>query len=129
LSAVASAALPVAIGLLVCAAAARAVLWTGFDDADLQRLAREYLDPVGTWGLGAVGVYLFARTAADGMSIGTFFVASVLAAALLAVWRLQEEEATVEEEPIAHDEPTLESEAAADPAPQGRLWSRGPVES
>jgi hypothetical protein len=123
LSAIASAGLPVAIGLLVCAAAARAVLWTGFDEADVQRLAREYLDPVSTWGLGAVGIYLFARTAADGMSIGTFFIASVLGAALLAVWRPQEEEATVVEEPPPAGEPTVAVERV-ERARDGRLWSR-----
>ena len=46
---VARAALPVAIGLLACTAAAAAVLWSRFDDAQAQRLARQYLEPLSTW--------------------------------------------------------------------------------
>jgi hypothetical protein len=49
----AHAALLVAIGLLACTVAARAVLWARVDDARAQRLAREHVDPLSVWCLVA----------------------------------------------------------------------------
>ncbi len=56
---VASAALPVAITLLVLTAAARGVLWAQLE-GDERRLARQYLEPLATWCLIAAGTYAFA---------------------------------------------------------------------
>jgi hypothetical protein len=59
---VARASLPVAIALLAFAGVARAALWA--DDAALVRRGRQYVEPLSTWCLGAVGVQLFAVVAA-----------------------------------------------------------------
>ena len=59
---VARASLPVAIALLAFTAVARAALWA--DDPALVRVGRQYLEPLGVWCLGAVGVQLFAVVAA-----------------------------------------------------------------
>ncbi|MEA2313036.1 MAG: hypothetical protein QOE28_3004 [Solirubrobacteraceae bacterium] len=52
-----AAALPVAVGLLILAAFARAALWTPLADDDLRRIARQYLEPLTTWCLIAVITY------------------------------------------------------------------------
>ena len=56
---VASAALPVAITLLVLTAAARGALWAQLE-GDEERIARQYLAPLATWCLIAAGTYAFA---------------------------------------------------------------------
>jgi len=66
---VARAALPVAIGLLTCTAAAAAVLWSRFDDAQAQRLARQYLEPLSTWCLVALATHTLALGAAGEASV------------------------------------------------------------
>jgi hypothetical protein len=78
---VARAALPVAIGLLTCAAAARAVLWSGFDDAQAQRLARQYLAPLCTWSLIALGTHVLALGAAGEASVLSLLLPLSLGAA------------------------------------------------
>ena len=64
LSAVADASLPVAVGLLILAAAARGVKWLVPDDPRMERLAQQYLEPLSTWCLIALGVHTFALVAA-----------------------------------------------------------------
>jgi H+/Cl- antiporter ClcA len=124
---VASAALPVAIGLLVCAAAARAVLWWGLGDQEIQAQAREHLEPLCVWCLGALVVYVFARTATGGSLLTSLFVGSALGAVILALWQGAQEPAPTQEQ-VA--EPPPEPPAPAEPPPpderprQG-LWSRG----
>ena len=66
MSTVATAALPVAIGLLVFAALARAIVWTGFGDEQARETARRHLEPLCVWCLGALGVYVFAHSAGGG---------------------------------------------------------------
>jgi len=81
MSNVAHAALPVAVTLLVFAVAARAVLWSQVDDPYAQRLAREYLEPLSTWCLGALAVYAAARGAAGELGALSLGLALVLGAA------------------------------------------------
>ena len=57
---VARASLPVALVLLIFAAAARAVVWSRIDDADAQRIARQYAEPLATWCLVAVATHALA---------------------------------------------------------------------
>lgn len=113
---IAQAALPVAIALLVLAAAARAVPVARIDDARVQRLAGRYLEPLSTWCLIALGVYTLALGAAGQSSLLAFVppVALGVAAALL-------RPVGEEQEPRAPD---------ADPEPRptapapGSLWAR-----
>jgi hypothetical protein len=66
---VAGAALPVAIGLLILAAAARAALWAPVDDARVQRLAEQYLEPLSTWCLVAAVTYLIGAGGAGTVDV------------------------------------------------------------
>jgi len=78
---VARAALPVAIGLLTCAAAAAAVLWTRFDDTQAQRLARQYLEALSTWCLVALATHTLALGAAGEASVLSLVLPLALGAA------------------------------------------------
>ena len=69
---VASAALPVAIALLLAAAAACGVLWVEVDGARAQRQARLYLEPLSTWCLIALAVYVVAHITAGGSLLVLF---------------------------------------------------------
>jgi hypothetical protein len=82
---VARAALPVAIGLLVCAAAAAAVRWSRFDDAQAQRLARQYLEPLSTWCLVALATHTLALGAAGEASVLSLVLPLALGAAAVLV--------------------------------------------
>jgi len=82
---VARAALPVAIGLLVCALAAAAVLWSRFDDAQAQRLARQYLEPLSTWCLVALATHTLALGAAGEASVLSLVLPLALGAAAVLV--------------------------------------------
>jgi hypothetical protein len=115
MSAVASAALPVAIGLLVCAAMARAVLWTGFGDEQAQQTARRHLEPLCVWCLGALAVYVFAHSAGGGSWVVAFLVGGVLATAATGLWLAGDDEPA----PAASEPP-----APAPPSDSGSLWSR-----
>jgi hypothetical protein len=64
MSAVAGASLPVAVGLLVLAGGARALLWAPVEDEQARRLGHQYLEPLSTWCVVAVGVHLLALTVA-----------------------------------------------------------------
>jgi len=78
---VARAALPLAIGLLACTAAAAAVLWSRFDDAQAQRLARQYLEPLSTWCLIALATHTLALGAAGEASVLSLVLPLALGAA------------------------------------------------
>jgi hypothetical protein len=120
---VASAALPVAIGLLVCAAAARAVLWWGLGDVDLQRTARDHVEPLCLWCLGVLVVYFFARSASGGALLTTAFLGAALSAPVLALWQAGQDPAT--EERRVEEPPPAEQPPAPDDSPRQGLWSRG----
>ena len=114
MSAIANAALPVAVVLLVLTATARGVLWARIDDATWQRAARQYLEPLSTWCLGATAVTVVALGAAGDLGAGMLVpLALAAAASLLRSERKAEAPATV---------------PAAEPAPvraaPGSLWAR-----
>jgi hypothetical protein len=77
----AGASLPVAIALLALAASARAVLWAQIDHAPARRIAAQYLEPLSTWGLVAVGVHTLAVGAAGDAGVGSLALALVLGVA------------------------------------------------
>ena len=143
---VARAALPVAIGLLVCALAAAAVLWSRFDDAQAQRLARQYLEPLSTWCLVALATHTLALGAAGEASVLSLVLPLALGAAavLLRVAPEQETAAPAAERARPHataarpaaparTAPTTKARMAAPAAtrataatsgpPAGRLWA------
>jgi H+/Cl- antiporter ClcA len=122
---VASAALPVALGLLVCAAGARAALRWDFGDEPLQRSVREHLEPLCVWCLGALVIYVFARSASGGSLLTSLFLGATVAAAVLALWQADEEPAS-EERDVTEPAAAIPSEPLPpdDPPRQG-LWSRG----
>jgi hypothetical protein len=117
---VASAALPVAIALLVAAAAACGVLWIEVDNARARRLARLYLEPLGTWCLIALATYVVAHIAAGG---GLLILFLPLGLAILAVL-LRSADETGEPPPEPEPEPLAAPVAPPAPAPTGTLWAR-----
>jgi hypothetical protein len=122
LSDVADAALPVAIGLLAGAGAARATL-SQLDHEPARRLAAEYLEPLTTWCLIALAVHTAALLGAG--DIGLLSLSLVLIAGGLAVLlRLVDEpEEDAPSEPAA---PPVAPPLAAAPVPvsDGPLWAR-----
>jgi len=78
---VARASLPVAIGLLALAVTAAAALWAPVDDARALRLARQYLEPLSTWCLIALGAHVVARGAAGELDVLSLALPLVLGAA------------------------------------------------
>jgi hypothetical protein len=81
---VASAALPVAIVLLLLAAAARVAVWQRIGGSE-ERLARAYLEPLALWSLGAFAVHVVAIGAAGEagvVSVGVPLVLGAVAALL-----------------------------------------------
>ena len=82
---VARAALPVAMGLLLLAAAARAALGAQVEDAEAKRLALQYLEPLSTWCLVATATYAFAVLAAGDAGAGALAVPLVLGVAAAAL--------------------------------------------
>jgi hypothetical protein len=93
MSNVAHASLPVAVALLVFAAAARAVIWAQVDDPVAQRLAREYLEPLSTWCLVALAVHAAALGAAGELGALSLGLAVLLGAAAFLLRSLPEERA------------------------------------
>ena len=120
LSAVADASLPVAVGLLILAAAARGVSWLVPDDPRMERLAREYLEPLSTWCLIALAAHTFALVAA-----GRTDVIGVALPIVLAVVAVVLRDDSVEEELVADEYPAAPSSAPAPVAePVAGLWAR-----
>jgi hypothetical protein len=123
---IAHASLPVAIALLILAAAACGAQWAQLDHARAQRLALLYLEPLSTWCLAAVVTYAVALVAAGHTGVlSLVFPVCVGVAALML---------RATSEPDEDDEPALEKEppASAPPAPvvaptrasTGPLWSK-----
>lgn len=115
LSHVAGAALPVAIGLLVLTAAARASLWAEMDHT----LARRYLEPLSTWCLIAVATHTIALGAAGDARLGTLVFPlglGIAAAALRPAGEADEASAIEPEKQPAVAAPTTPTD--------GPLWAR-----
>ena len=126
-----SAALPVAIVLLVLGASARGVLWAQIDDPRWVRIARQYLAPLSTWSVAAFITYALTLVAAGEAATGPLALALVLAVAA-AVIRLESDE---EEPAAAPREHALGGSAAVpppahlfdgpeEPVAPGGLWAR-----
>ena len=92
MSAIANASLPVAVVLLVLTATARGVLWAEIDDPAWQRTAREYLEPLSTWCLGAAALNVIALGAAGEFGPGMLVPIALGAGAVF----LRSERAAVE---------------------------------
>jgi hypothetical protein len=123
MSDVAVASLPVAIGLLVLAAAARAVVWADARDERLARVARDHLGPLSTWCLILIAVHAVALGGAGELGAGNGGLSLIIAAAAV----LLRSEGAAEEEPD-EDAPEWARAAPADdeprPAPAPRsLWA------
>jgi hypothetical protein len=114
----AAASLPVAICLLILAAAARAALWAQVDDARAQRVAAQYLEPLATWSVIAILVHAVALGGAGELSFGGLGLS--LAIAFAGVLLRPGAEPAAERAPA---EPAPEPDAAP-PAQPGGLWSR-----
>ena len=78
---VATASLPVAIGLCVLAGVARLGLWAQVDDVRVHDVARQYLGPLTTWCLVAVAVNSLAVGAAGDAGVLTLALPAILGAA------------------------------------------------
>ncbi len=126
---IARAALPVAIGLLILTALARALPLARIDDPRVKRIASEYLEPLSTWCLIAAGVYALALGLGGDASLIAFFVPVVigLGAALLRPAAELPEDEEVEPEPAPAPAPARPEPPAAAPQPasDGALWARG----
>ena len=123
MSAIANAALPVAVGLIMLAAVARAVLeWSS--DQGFVRLSREYLEPLTTWCLIATLVYVGAHAASGDIGVLTIVIAAIIGGSAVFV-RDSATEAPLEEEPVIV-EPTAPAPAPAvgPNRSAGALWAR-----
>ena len=135
-----SAALPVAIVLLVLAASARGVLWAQVDDPRWVRIARQHLAPLSTWSVAGFITYALTLVAAGEATTGPLALALVLAVAA-AVIRLDGDEEQPATAPRAGGETATvvaagregargEAPAAhlfdgpGDPAAPAGLWAR-----
>jgi hypothetical protein len=126
---ISTAALPVAIGLLTFTALARVALWV--EDAEIQRLARRYLDPLSTWCLVAACVHTVAMAGAGEAAGGSLaLVLGIAAAAVWLAWTFDEQVAEQREGPAEAvlDVPPAGPEPAPQPvrplAPDEALWAR-----
>jgi hypothetical protein len=127
MSTAAHAALIVAIGLLVLAAAACVIQMAQVRDARWRRLARLYLDPLSTWCMAAVIVHALTTVAAgDIVALELVLPIGIGIAAFLLRWADEPHEAA---EPAAAPPAAAASPRVAAPAPvrpaNGSLWSRG----
>jgi hypothetical protein len=120
-----TASLAVAIGLLVAAVAARALV--SADDAGLRQTARVYLEPLCVWCLIAVVVHGVALGATGTASVGSIALILVVAAGAVAL-QAGDEKAPAEAAP---EPPAAPAPAAPTPPPPaassarpGSLWSR-----
>jgi hypothetical protein len=127
-----SAALPVAIVLLVLGASARGVLWAQIDDPRWVRIARQYLAPLSTWSVAAFITYALTLVAAGEAATGPLALALVLAVAA-AVIRLERDEAQPAVAPREHAvaggseavPPAAQRfNAPEEPVAPGGLWAR-----
>jgi hypothetical protein len=115
---VASASLPVAIGLLALAATARAVLWARLDHAPAQRLAQHHLEPLSTWCLVAVAVNTAAVGAAGDAGVVSLALPLCLGVAAVMLRSAGERDAPAAAAPAkARPRPAPGTTAPAAPAP------------
>jgi TctA family transporter len=132
---VARASLPVAIALLILAATARAALWAQIDDATVQRIARQYLEPLATWCLVAVVTHVLALGAAGDVTLWSLVLPLIAGAAAVVLRSEGETERPVAVAPQPQPQPAppaaaapatgpLWAEPADEPTRQGGLWSR-----
>jgi hypothetical protein len=112
---IARAALPVAIALLVCAAAARAALKV--DDEPTRRMARLYLPPLAGWCVAAATVDAAALLAGGDAGFGSVLLAIGVGAA----GGLLMPAPTPSAPPPPAATPT--APPPADPAPASPLWA------
>lgn len=131
---VATAALPVAVVLLALAAAALLVRWGQIEDAEAQRIAARYAEPLRTWCLVAVAVHAVALvTAGDVAALSLALALGLGAGAVL----LRPGPPATAPAPAAapavdpDDDPMPAAAAAATPAaaapeatPADSLWAR-----
>ena len=138
---VASATVPVAIVLLLLAAAARVAVWQHIGGAE-ERLARAYLEPLALWCLGAFAVHVVAVGAAGEagvVSVGVPVILGVVAALLHPAGEAAARDALEADErpPAAARARTASVPAPAEsaapsaaagpraPDPRGALWADG----
>lgn len=128
---VARAALPVAIALLVLTAAARAVLWMRIDE--LQGVARQYIEALGTWCLIALATYMLAASAAGDAGALSLAVSLALGAAAMLMRSApepspraepQQSPAVVTAPESSPARPLWQESAETDARPRTGLWSR-----
>jgi hypothetical protein len=113
---VSSAALPVAIALLIGAAVARGALWANVDDVR----ARRYLEPLSTWCLLTLGVCIGARIAGGHALVSLVFPLVLAAVAAWLQWT-----GDTESEPDVVEPPAAPAMAIpVTPAATGHLWAR-----
>lgn len=121
---VAGAALPVAVGLVLCAAAARALSDRG--------PARAYLEPLCIWCLVAVATQVLALGATGDAELNSLILPLAIgaAAALLREERREPEIARAEPENVAPApaEPVAAAFTPASPEPASSLWADGRAE-
>jgi hypothetical protein len=124
----AGASLPVAVGLLALAVAARGVLWAGIDHGPAQRVAERYLDPLALWCLVAVAVHTVALGAAGDADAFSFALPLALGVGAVLVRpgrdTTQRRERVDEPPRAAAPRPTPAPPSPAPaPEPAGRLWT------
>jgi Mn2+/Fe2+ NRAMP family transporter len=139
MSTVAHAALIVSLALLLLAAVACGVQMTQVKDAQAQRLARLYLEPLSTWCLAAVVVYALALVASgNSQALSLALPVGVGVAAALLRWSDEPHEtaAATTSAASAGRRPATADAAATSPADApaplaapvrpstGSLWSR-----
>jgi hypothetical protein len=130
----AGASLPVAVGLLALAVAARGVLWAGIDHGPAQRVAERYLDPLALWCLVAVAVHTVALGAAGDADAFSFALPLALGVGAVLVRPARDVPEPTErtQRPERVDQPPVTAAPrttpapptpAPAPAPDGRLWT------
>jgi hypothetical protein len=124
---VATASLPVAIGLLALAVTARAVVWAGIDHAPAQRLAQQYVEPLSTWCLVAVAVDVVAVGAAGDAGVVSLALPLALGVAAVLVRPAgEQEEPAAAARPAPAPVPVTPAPVATGPptpAPAASLWA------
>ncbi len=120
MTAIANAALPVAVGLVMLAGVARAVLvWSG--DPQFVKLSREHLDPLTTWCLIATFLYVGAHAASGDIGVPTIVLAAIIGG--VAVFLRD----SARETPLEEDEApatVAETPVTAPTRSSGALWAR-----
>jgi hypothetical protein len=117
---VANAALPVAVGLLVLAAAAQGMLLAQREHAG----ARRYLEPLSTWCLIALGTHALALIAAGRAGVFSLSVVLALAAGALLLRSAAETSEPAGDEPAAPPLAPPVTPPPPQPAASGHLWAR-----